>query len=285
MLELTLYATPEEFLAENGETLYREEALNSLMLGIVERLVIAMDYYGETPFLSAVHDDGELVLAATMTPPFGLVLGPVVEDVRAAMPLVLEVLVQQGWSLPDVNGRKPYVQQFAEQWAARTGGTTRLDMAQRLYALHTVTPPVGVPGDLAVAQTEHIDLVTEWMRNFEIDCFGHSRPVEKIREAVQRAIGDGNWHLWLVDGEPVSMCIRTRPIRNTASVSGVYTPDNHRRKGYAGACVAGLSQKLLDEGFAYITLFTDLANPTSNSVYMRLGYEALADFDKYVLKK
>ena len=89
----------------------------------------------------------------------------------------------------------------------------------------------------------------------------------------------------LVDGEPVSMCIRTRPIRNTASVSGVYTPDNHRRKGYAGACVAGLSQKLLDEGFAYITLFTDLANPTSNSVYMRLGYEPIADFDKVVLKK
>jgi len=177
------------------------------------------------------------------------------------------------------------VQQFAAQWAARTGGTTRLDMAQRLYALHTVNIPTGVPGELAVAQTEHTKLVTTWMRNFEIDCFGHCRPVEKIREAVQRGIAEGNWHLWLVDGEPVSMCIRTRPIRNTASVAGVYTPDNLRRKGYAGACVAALSQKLLDEGFSYITLFTDLANPTSNSVYMRLGYQPLADFDKYVLKK
>jgi predicted GNAT family acetyltransferase len=87
----------------------------------------------------------------------------------------------------------------------------------------------------------------------------------------------------MVEGEPVSMAIRSRPTRHGISVSGVYTPPEQRRHGYATACVAALSQKLLDQGYQFCSLFTDLANPTSNSIYMQVGYRPVADFDKYKL--
>jgi hypothetical protein len=65
------------------------------------------------------------------------------------------------------------------------------------------------------------------------------------------------------------------------SVGPVYTPPERRGRGYATACVAALSQTILDEGWAFCTLFTDLANPTSNSIYQKIGYHPVCDFAEY----
>jgi len=62
------------------------------------------------------------------------------------------------------------------------------------------------------------------------------------------------------------------------SVGLVYTPIDRRGQGYASACVAELSQKMLDQGKAYCTLYTDLSNPVSNAIYQRIGYRPFADF-------
>jgi uncharacterized protein len=61
----------------------------------------------------------------------------------------------------------------------------------------------------------------------------------------------------------------------------VYTPPEHRRKGYASACVATLSQTLLNQGYKYCFLFTDLANPTSNHIYEAIGYQSVGDLSDY----
>jgi len=53
----------------------------------------------------------------------------------------------------------------------------------------------------------------------------------------------------------------------------VYTPPAYRRRGYASACGAALSQLILDAGRRFCFLYTDLANPTSNQIYQQIGYE------------
>ncbi|OZU86959.1 GNAT family N-acetyltransferase, partial [Virgibacillus indicus] len=45
-----------------------------------------------------------------------------------------------------------------------------------------------------------------------------------------------------------------------------------KKKGYATSTVAHLSQKILDEGFQFCSLYTDSTNPTSNSIYKKIGY-------------
>ena len=74
------------------------------------------------------------------------------------------------------------------------------------------------------------------------------------------------------------MASSNRPTPNGIAVNLVYTPPEKRGRGYATACVAGVSQRQLDGGKTFCTLFTDLANPTSNAVYQRVGYQPLADF-------
>ncbi|MGD2027490.1 MAG: GNAT family N-acetyltransferase [Anaerolineales bacterium] len=284
MFKLTRFDAPEDFLEITGEELYKSEVVNSLMLGIVERLLDDPNYFGTDPYLGLVHTGEDSVLAATMTPPFGLLISALRKDAKAAMPLLVEDLVSGGWPLPDVHGANPSPEQFAEVWAAHTGGKIKLDMAQRLYALHEVTLPESVPGRMIQAGSDHAALIAEWMRYFEIDSFGQAmRSIEESRKAAEGRIAKGDWYLWEVGGEVVSMALQTRPIKHGCSVGGVYTPPKHRRNGYASACVAALSQKLLEVGFEYTSLFTDLANPTSNSIYKMIGYRPVADFNKYKL--
>jgi predicted GNAT family acetyltransferase len=85
-----------------------------------------------------------------------------------------------------------------------------------------------------------------------------------------------------VHDEPVSMAGSARPVGKGITIGLVYTPPEKRRKGYAAALVAALSQHMLDSGYEYCTLFTDLANPTSNEIYQRIGYRPIADYDTYL---
>ncbi|MEJ2758910.1 MAG: GNAT family N-acetyltransferase [Anaerolineales bacterium] len=284
MIKLRRFHHAEDFLSLVGEALYMDEMLNCLLLGIVERLTTQPDYFGSAPYLAVLSDGDAPVLAAAMTPPYGLLVAPLTEDPEAAMPLLVQDLVMGGWPLPDVQGQVPHSKKFAELWAARTGGRFEIEMAQRLYALHEVHAPADVHGKMIQAGKEHSELIGRWLRGFDRDAFGGEvRTEEQYQRAAGNRVAAGDWYLWLMDGEPVSMCLITRPLKQGVSVTGVYTPPEYRRHGYASACVAALSQKLLDDGFTYTTLFTDLANPTSNSIYMKIGYQPVADFDKYKL--
>ena len=87
--------------------------------------------------------------------------------------------------------------------------------------------------------------------------------------------------LWLwQDGEPLSMAVSREPVADVVRVTEVYTPPNKRKRGYAAACVHALSARLRNAGYRCI-LYTDLANPTSNSVYRRIGYRAVAEALRY----
>ena len=130
-------------------------------------------------------------------------------------------------------------------------------------------------GRLVLAADEHLDLVADWIVAFsEVthDRLGRDDALESARKKIAAA----SLYLWQ-DGEPVSMAWRTRPTQHGIVVTGVYTPPACRNRGYATACVASLSQLLLDEGFAYCALYADLGNPVSNHVYLKIGYRPVRE--------
>ena len=93
MLNVTRFNHAADFLDVAGEALYQNEALNCLMIGIAERLVDDPHSYGEyEPYLGVVSRDGEVILAATMTPPFGLLVIPLAEDTPKGLALLVQGL-------------------------------------------------------------------------------------------------------------------------------------------------------------------------------------------------
>ena len=95
------------------------------------------------------------------------------------------------------------------------------------------------------------------------------------REALAPRIQKGAIHVWAVDGAAVTMAAAS--TGSLARVGGVYTPPELRGRGYASACVAKLSQQLLDRGARKVTLSADVANPTSNKIYTAIGYRRVGD--------
>ena len=100
--------------------------------------------------------------------------------------------------------------------------------------------------------------------------------VDSAKSNAQQYIKDGQLYIW-DDGGPVSIATETRPIRNGTTISTVYTPSEHRGKGYATSCVWSLTKKLLSGRYSFCSLYTDLSNPTSNSIYTKIGYVPLGD--------
>ena len=116
-----------------------------------------------------------------------------------------------------------------------------------------------------------------WTRAFQ-DEIGES--ANDTERRVDPALAAGQIWLWDQNGETTSMAVGREPAQGVVRLSGVYAPPEKRKHGYAAACVHALSKHLRDCGYRCI-LYTDLGNPTSNSIYRRIGYKALAEALRY----
>lgn len=277
MMQLHLFTDAEEFRAHAEPFLLKHEAHNNLIFGIAR--AVSLGRYAES-VLAILETDGAITAVAVMTPPFPLVLAVASQDATRALARELHAagIVPAG-----VNGPTAQARAFAEQWAERSGSQCMRKMQQRIYSLHHVRPPVGVPGALRVAHAGDADFLGSWLQGFAADALGEQTTIEHALRTVRNYISDerSSLVLWDVDGASVAMAAASGPTPNGIRVSAVYTPPKFRRHGYAGACVAALSSRLLADGYRYCFLYTDLANPTSNKIYQQIGYEPVCDIDVY----
>jgi predicted GNAT family acetyltransferase len=271
----TEHKSAETFLAVARPTLEIRESVNGLMIGVALRLVGEPTAYGDEPFLATVESAGSLRLAAVMTPPYKLQVH--LEDAGdiAALELLAQGLIRGKWCIPGIIAHDTVAEAFAALWSGKTGVSCQSGMRQGVYELRRVVLPAYPTGEFRQVSAEDLEIVRRWARGFHDDCFGDDRYQQSIAEADAK-VKSGSLFFW-VDGKPVSMAARTRPTPHGEAISFVYTPPEHRRKGYASAVVASLSQMILGEGKQFCTLYTDLSNATSNSVYRRIGYTKVAD--------
>jgi uncharacterized protein len=271
------------FLDRMEPLLLAQEARYSLMLGIALTVLRQPEFYGQhPPYFAIAEDDNGVAAAALMTPPHGLIVFSERADCRPGFSAIAHKIVDDGWVLPSVNGPEPVCTHFASIWTEITGVKSEVALRERAFALREVIHPTSSPGHLRQATATDVDLVAQWLVEFTEEALPEIEPLtlDNARKTIQIRIEQGRFYLW-EDGERVSLAGVTRPTPNGISIAPVYTPPQFRSRGYASSCVAQLSQLLLDQGRSFVTLFTDLTNPTSNHIYQKIGYRLVCDYTVY----
>jgi GNAT superfamily N-acetyltransferase len=262
------HADAERFLEAAQSWLLEAEIENNLLLGI------ALNRRGQKPaapplYWATIRGDAGVVGCACRTPPYPLVLSRLP---AAAIDTLVDDVGKAYASLSGVNGPVAEAEAFANAWALRTGCSAQHRFRLRLHALQRVELSADLaPGALRKATEADVALARDW-----IDAYVRDAGLDPAApDAAERMIGHGKLYLWIDGGKARSMAAVSRETGSGCSINGVYTPPHERRRGYATAAVAALSEALLNAGQRFCCLYTDLANPTSNSIYAKIGYRPI----------
>jgi uncharacterized protein len=260
--------------------LCRNEAQNCWPIGMLNEAVHSPDLNPLECLWCVVAGDD--VVGAAWVTKSSRFLG-LTEMPYEAVPVLIDAASARACRPTGIAGPCRQGERFCKGWTERHGVQVTSTISQRIYQLEVVSPMAPSLGTTRVADEADRNLLEAWGLQFSRDCHMETT-AERNREAVTKAIRLSSCYFWVIDGKPVSMAEVRGPTPSGIRISNVYTPLEFRRRGYATALVAAVSQKMLDAGRQFCVLFTDLANPTSNSIYHKIGYRPVCNHIQYVLQ-
>ncbi len=277
-MQLYTYNNIDDFLSTTQLILELDEAANNVMLGSCLGLKKRLSAKDPAPFLATVQDShANIALVAVMTLPLKMIIYDTqISNTHEALEILATHIFKFEPNLSTVMAKPQISRMFAELFSKISGKKLQIQFEHRAYELKDVIHPTFTEGHLKQATLDDLELVTQWTYSFVKEAL-YEDDLPRAREIATRKTKAKEIYLWVI-GKPVSMAASARPTKNVIAVNTVYTPPENRGNGYASACVATLSQKLLDSGYKSCVLFTDLANPTSNKIYINIGYKPVADF-------
>jgi RimJ/RimL family protein N-acetyltransferase len=266
----------DEFERTAGDLLHADPVRQTVPLSVLGSLRHAGPArFGDGPPIFGWHRraDGSVDGAVLQTPPYPLLVASLptgsAGDLLALLHAKRDVPTAANVASQDQVG-------FLAAWAAVTGGGGAPKLRSRLHQLGQLVPPDPAPGGAARrAGPADRDLLIAWHDAFQNEAL--SAEHDNSARTVDDRLSHDGLLLWEASGEPVAMAGLTRADSGVARVAGVYTVPAERRHGYGAAITTAATQTALAAGAAAVVLFTDLANPTSNALYHRLGYRMVED--------
>lgn len=269
----TLSASLDELLAEAGDFLHANPVHNTVLLTLADRL--AKDgpqaFGAESPRFGWYGSPVTGVFVQTS--PFPPRLGRMSAEAAAEL---AQLLHAQGVELPGIGGWRAAAEAFAKSWEQLAGVTASVEVDERLYRLAQLEQPEPAPsGRARPGEAEDRELIVAWCAAFMADV-RQTRPMD-YEAWFARRLADRDLIIWEDQGRPVSLAACSPTIAGMSRIGPVYTPPELRGRGYASGVTAAVSAYALARGAQEVLLFTDLANPTSNSIYQKLGYRPVDD--------
>ena len=230
---------------------------------------------GTAVLAAGIDADNAIAAVALRTPPFCMLCTELADPADAAG--LIETWLTRDPEVCGVNAGVATARAVAAEWSRCTGGATRSTFRTAHHQLDVVTGPSRpAAGRLRPASESDRPLAIDWWAEFAAEARIH---VDDPAPAVDQRLRIGGLYLW-EDGEPVVMVAVNPQVAGIVRVGPVYTPPAHRCHGYASSAVAAVSSRVLAEGARACTLFTDLANPTSNRIYADVGYRRGGEWEE-----
>ena len=282
-MEVFYLKDAKSFLEMTQKALEEDEINGNLIYGLSNVLIKNENTYGiDSPFYSVACKNTEISLIGLMTPPRNLLLYSNKKIDNSIIDFFVKKLHEKDLGIPGVTGELNVAKAFMEKWSQISNVESKISMNLRVYKLTKVEKYMKPEGIFRNAVKGDVDIIIKFITAFTSE-INEPINVERIKEVAEIGIENKEIFVW-ENKNIVSMARKQRPTKNGMAVGSVYTPIEHRGRGYATAVVANLSQNILDSGKLFCTLFTDLSNPTSNSIYQKIGYKPICDHVSYIFE-
>ena len=264
-MEIVRPQSLSDFLERRESFLARHEAEHGLMLGVARA---TRDPAPDAYYVLIIENGA--VVGAALRMDTRLILS------REEVPHVMAFVAKDAASpmLQRVLGPTESVSQFT----SACGSLWKPVMSQGIYECRAVTRVPDVPGSSRIARLGDRDQLAMFLRGLSAEALNEPVSEDEALRRVSSHIERAETCIWEVDSEVVSVAAAVAPTLHGIRINNVYTPPKHRGCGYASALVASLTHEMLTSGRQFTFLHTDLENPTSNAIYLRIGYRQVGDF-------
>jgi uncharacterized protein len=277
-MQIVKFNDAHKFYQQVENYLLNQEATHCLLIGLSKALSTSQSK-NTRPYLAIVENKQEITAIAIQIPPRQLLISQSTD--LEAVKLLAKDIASDNQSLPGVMASQPEAKTFVQTWQSLTGQSFKLKVAMQVHQLETVQPITKASGDLRLATESDRNLLVNWGKAFAQEALGDNSPESEHQSWFDKHLKNNSLYVWQ-DQVAVSMAAFGGTTPNGVRVNAVYTPPEYRGKGYATSCVATISQYLLAQGYQYCFLFTDLANPTSNYIYRKIGYVPICELFQFI---
>lgn len=273
-MEVLRFDTPAEFLDATRDFRSSEPVRTGLITSIANSVANGSRTY-EGYFWWATVDGGAVQGLAIRTVPYGYAFSPMSS---AAVESIYSNILVKDSAANEFAGPKSVIDSLEKV----SGKSVVEEESELLYESQKLIPAEPV-GEIRTATTEDFDLVFSWMTAF-IEETGLRN--FNLASLVRTALDAGRYTLLEVNGSAVCMGGNSETQKfdgfSIGRIGPIYTPTEHRRKGYASAITTAISEKLLKQG-VIPTLYTQAENPTSNKIYQDIGYTLVDENRRIIL--
>lgn len=273
-MEVRSFENAGDFLKATEELLNQNESFYNLKLGISQGIK-SSDFVATEPVYVGVFENNTLIgcgLRTNANRPLAISCMP-----KLAIDLLVDFLIEQKTILAGVVGEVESVNYFKDLWLQKTQLNFQLNMHLGVYEAQNVIIPES-DGEIIVGDVDNREIIYKFVKSFILACFPNEEcKDEEVHRICSRHMT--NQTLFLLknsEGQIVSMAANTRGSTNGGTISLVYTPPEYRGKSYGSLVTALVTQKILSNK-KFANLFTDLKNPTSNSIYQKIGYKKIGE--------
>lgn len=273
-MEIKLIEDVESFLKITENLLLKNESFYNLKLGLSVAIQNKNIEVTEPLFL-ALFKNLELVgcaLRTNVSTPLAISKMPAI-----AIEVLIKSLIERKISLMGVVGEVETTNFFKDLWLKKHPLTFKLNIHLGIYEAKAIIL-AKESAEIILGTQDQKNIIFDFVKGFSIDCFpSREHKDEEIEKLCNRLINNKSLYLLKNDlGEIVSMAANTRGSANGGTISLVYTPPKLRGKGYGSLVTAKVSEIVLKEK-KFANLFTDLTNPTSNSIYQKIGFKMIGE--------